>query len=459
MVGINSPGEGQYIHGMYTFQAIAMDDVGVSQVMITVTNTDTTTVVIDNVPMGYNSASGHYELSLDTMILVDGNYEVSCMAYDMAGHSSTATTVAFMIDNTAPVLTITSPHDGDLLTGTVSIEVVAEDTFLSGVMYNVDDAGWVDIDVDWDTSALADGAHTVMVKAMDEPGHYVMQTIEVTTDNTEPGLYAVMVPENDEHVGASFFVSVDAMDMVGLEMVTYHFGNLSTVMMFVNKETGFYEADITTTHLEDGDNKLYITATDSAGFSTQIERNIFVDNSGPVIEFVEPKDGDTVDADWKFIVTITDDTEIESVFIRIDKEDWLEMKEKDGQYMYTWNTRLVYNGKYDIDVKAVDTLGNEAEESITVEVDNFPLLGFIIFIIGLVLFLTLMVVSWVRGSKPKKEKKKKKKKGEPETSFEDLEPEQPQEMTEEVEVDMGGGEEGIPDDLGYLPPPKSEEEL
>jgi hypothetical protein len=298
-----------------------------------------------------------------------------------------------------------------------------------------------------------------MVKAMDEPGHYVMQTIEVTTDNTEPGLYAVMVPENDEHVGASFFVSVDAMDMVGLEMVTYHFGNLSTVMMFVNKETGFYEADITTTHLEDGDNKLYITATDSAGFSTQIERNIFVDNSGPVIEFVEPKDGDTVDADWKFIVTITDDTEIESVFIRIDKEDWLEMKEKDGQYMYTWNTRLVYNGKYDIDVKAVDTLGNEAEESITVEVDNFPLLGFIIFIIGLVLFLTLMVVSWVRGSKPKKEKKKKKKKGEPETSFEDLEPEQPQEMTEEVEVDMGGGEEGIPDDLGDLPPPKSEEEL
>jgi hypothetical protein len=436
-VGINSPVEGQFLHGTYTFQAIAMDDVGVAEVMMTVTNTDTSAVLINNVPLGYNSATGYYEYTLDTMTLMDGNYSVSCMSYDMAGHASTVATVDFMIDNTMPVLTIVIPHDGDLLTGTISIEVEATDMFLAAVMYNVDDAGWVDIDVDWDTTALADGAHVVAVKAMDEPGHYVMQTIEVKTDNTAPGIYPVSIPMDNEHVGASFFVSVEAKDTMDLDMVTYHFDTMSAVMLFVNKETGFYEAEITTTHLSDGNHDFTLTATDMAGHTSTDARTLFVDNTGPDIMINYPKkSGDMVKGGVRFKVTVTDDTEVESVHIRIDKGDWMEMKMKkgeDGVYTYIWNSRPEYNGEYDVDFKAEDTLGNENEASTMVGVDNFPWIPFIVFIVGLVVMIILMVVFWPRGKK----KKKKAAPEPPEESYEETPPPPPPAPESLSEEDMG----------------------
>jgi predicted RNA-binding Zn-ribbon protein involved in translation (DUF1610 family) len=99
---------------------------------------------------------------------------------------------------------------------------------------------------------------------------------------------------------------------------------------------------------------------------------------------------------------LTDATGIKTVQISIDKGDWKDMKEEDGKYVYNWNSRKFYNGKYDVDVRAVDTLGNEAKASSDIKVDNFPMLVFLIFIIVLVIFLVLMIVSW--GRKPKSKK-------------------------------------------------------
>jgi hypothetical protein len=476
-VNINTPLEEQFLEGVFTFQVKAVDEVGIDEVLITVANNDTSTTIIDSVPIGYNSATGYYEYTLDTSILEDGNYSLSCMAYDMSGQDSGIEAVNFNVDNNPPILSVQSPLDGELVTGSVIIEAEAEDVFLESIMWRVDGSGWVDINDQWNTDYLEDGAHDLEIKATDEAGHEVSQLFEIITDNNAPELYFVSMPESGEHVGASFFIQVEAMDMLYIQEVSYKIDNLSSVRMFMNIATGFYEATVVTDSsgldLSDGNHDISITAVDSADLETVITRTIYVDNSGPDISEIKPKG--TVGGDVKFTVTVTDDTGVSHVMIRIDSGAWKEMQKGSGNtYTYTWNSRQIYNGKYDVDIKAVDTLGNEGKESATVKVDNMPWLGIIVFVVVLVVLLVLMMISSRKKKKPKRESKVEEKPEEAETPTEEEVPPPPEKATmvdlgeeaEEVEEVVEEGEdpsskspvELYEDEMDKLAPPTPEEE-
>jgi hypothetical protein len=368
-------------------------------------------VVINDIPIGYNSGTGYYEYTIDTTAFVDGNYTFECTATDITGQGSGTLAVDFSIDNNAPVLMIISPLEGQLLSGPMYIQAYATDVFSTDVSYNVDGSGWVDIMVQWDTSDLEDGTHTLSIMAMDAAGHMVVETLNVMTDNNGPEIFAVSIPETDERVGRNFLIQVDVRDAMSVSEVTYRFDTRDSVRMFVNKETDFYEAMIDTVEeglTTDGEYTLYVEAVDTAGHSTEINRVINLDTTGPQITMTRPSSGQKVKDDVNFMVTVIDGADVEEVYIRIDKGPWMEMSSQEGSdtYTYTWNSRMVYNGEYDVDFKAVDGLGNENEKTYTVNVDNFPMTIFLIFIIGLVVFLILMAVSWRKG--PKKAPKEKK---------------------------------------------------
>ncbi|UCE35975.1 MAG: hypothetical protein JSW00_10445 [Thermoplasmata archaeon] len=403
-IAILNPVNNQFLSDDFTFRIRAEDMVGLSDVRITITNTDSAETVVDDISIILNEVSGHYEYTLDTMTLADGNYSITATSYDISGKDSGASTVNFMVDNNAPKLMLTAPLNGELLTGSVAIDVDYSDVFLVDMVYRIDGGAWVDLSTAWDTSLVNDGAHTIDIKLTDKAGHMATQTVSVKTDNTAPDLYPVYWPT--ENVASSFHIQMYAMDAVELVEVTYQINNLTSVRMFENKAIGFYEAEIVVDSsglgLPDGDHELKIMATDSVDLSTQISTTITVDNTGPTITISEPAKGKTVEGDVKFIVELTDATGIDVVQIRIDKGEWIDMKEEDGKYVYNWNSRKAYNGKYDVDVKAVDTLGNEAVGSSEIKVDNFPMLAFLVFIVILVILVVLMVISWSKG--PKKEK-------------------------------------------------------
>ena len=341
----------------------------------------------------------------------------------------------------------------------------------------------MDISSAWNTAGVRDGTHILEIKAMDETGNYVIHAIEVWTDNSGPVIYAVTLPNNNTRVDGSFFVQLYVVDTIGVAEVSYNFGESEKVMLFENKATGFYEAEIITCSdgldLNDGAHDLTITAMDTVGLSTQITRSLIVDNTGPEINIQSPTPSETASGDFEFFVIVDDNAGVENVYIRIDKGEWTEMKkEGDDSYTYTWNTRKVYNGKYDVDFKAMDALGNENTESTTVKVDNFPMLAFIIFIVVLIIFLILMVVSWSKGAKPEYPVSKEK---EPEMPKEEEEVPPPPEkatmvtLSDEEEIDeiieeLGEGEtpgppprlepseELVEDETDKMAPPEPEED-
>ncbi|UCG70807.1 MAG: hypothetical protein JSV09_07370 [Thermoplasmata archaeon] len=457
-VAILNPVENQFLHDDFTFKVRAKDDVGLADVRITIQNLDSTDIIVDDISIILNEVSGHYEYKMDTMTLDDGNYSIMATSYDISGKDSDDVTVNFMVDNHAPILMLIAPLNGELLTGSVEIEAEYSDVFLVDMVYRVDGGAWVDLDTAWDTTDVNDGTHTIEIKLTDEAGHVTTQMVTVDTDNHGPDLYPVTLPEDDTHVGASFFTQVFARDAIGSVDVFYKFDEMEPVRMFENKATGFFEAEIVTDSsgldLEDGNHNLTITATDSVNTPTEISRKIFVDNTGPTINLEKPKKAKTVSGNVRFIVTLTDDTGIDSVYIRIDKRQWKEMREEDGQYIYNWNSRKIYNGKYDVDIKASDTLGNEMEGSSDIKVDNFPMIPFIVFIIVLVVLLVFMVVNWTKGPKTKRPKKAEKEPIESEIVMEEPAPEEIEESAEEIDNLIEGLEDKESD---VSPEPQAEE--
>jgi hypothetical protein len=312
----------------------------------------------------------------------------------------------------------------------------------------VDGGGWFDIATPWDTTLIRDGAHTIDFMVTDEAGHMTTSVIEVRSDNNGPDIFVVYMPAEDSRVGSSFMVAVEVVDIHEISEVSYSFGSNSSTRMFMNIGTGFYEATLVTEGLDDEPYTLVITAEDIAGQSSSFSRQLIVDNTGPSIEILKPT-SEKVEGNVEFVIEVTDLAGVAHVYLSIDKGPWLELRQNaDGNYIFNWNSKGIVNGKYDVDVKAEDTLGNEHITSTTVTVDNFPIVGFMIFLIVLIILVVLMVVSLSKGKKPKSKAPKEDTFPEPEIK-DDEEPAQSEEvldlddLKDDLEVDLKSTDEFI----------------
>ncbi|MHA1686729.1 MAG: lamin tail domain-containing protein [Candidatus Heimdallarchaeaceae archaeon] len=89
-------------------------------------------------------------------------------------------------DTTPPTVTITSPSDGETVSGTIHITVSASDSsginayeiYIDGVLVASSNSYY------WDTTAYSDGTHTILAKAQDNAGNWGEDTINVTVDNS-----------------------------------------------------------------------------------------------------------------------------------------------------------------------------------------------------------------------------------------------------------------------------------
>ncbi|MDW5562250.1 MAG: carboxypeptidase regulatory-like domain-containing protein [Methanomassiliicoccus sp.] len=170
-----------------------------------------------------DSTVGRYWLSVDggafvdhhnaTSFLVtglaDGEHNVTLKAEDYAGNWN-STYVEFEIDATAPVVTITAPVDG---VHTVAREATVEWTAyeagsgLDRTEYSVDGGAFiVTTDLSLELTDLADGEHTVTVRAVDMAGNVGEATVHIVVDTAAPT--AVIEPSGDDaSVNAAIIVT------------------------------------------------------------------------------------------------------------------------------------------------------------------------------------------------------------------------------------------------------------
>lgn len=183
-VNMTSPTNGTTVSGTIAISATAMDEVGVSRVEFyrggVFINSNTT---------------APFSIPFDTTTVANGSTSFSAKAYDAAGNIGNSSSVSVTVNNTvtditAPVVTVTSPKNGTVITAkTSSVTVKGSATDNSGTISKIEvyinntlksSASSNSISYRWTTKGLAQGTYNITLKAYDAAGNIGQSSVSVT---------------------------------------------------------------------------------------------------------------------------------------------------------------------------------------------------------------------------------------------------------------------------------------
>ncbi|MCE5213639.1 MAG: Ig-like domain-containing protein [Methanobacterium sp.] len=402
--------------GPYTITATAYDNLGHSSTdsinvyvdntgpMVDITNPTNNAFLNGNVPVDVNasdfeSGMDYVEFYMNSVLLytdsyggdgwnfnwdtssINGNYTITVVAYDILGNSSSDSIDAH-IDNIGPSVSINSPVDGSLVNGNVNIDAYAFDgdnTWSIGVDYvefstssgysyidNNGADGWSCI---WDASGL-NGPYTITATAYDYLGNNSSYTMTLYTDSTSPTV-VVWYPGDGATVSGNIDILVNASDFEsGMNYVEFY---VDSVLIGTDSDgpdfAGNWSCNWDTTILLDGSYTITAVAYDMVGYYVTDNITVTVDNTGPTVVITDPSDGSSVSGVVNIIATASDVSGVSHVQFSTPSGEYTDSDGTDG-WSCSWNTLGLIDGSYSITATAYDTLGNSANYTINLDVDN-----------------------------------------------------------------------------------------
>ena len=302
--------------------------------------------------------------------LADGQHTMTVRAVDNAGNYKDATVVftvsTYVADTTPPSLTITSPANGATIADKhATITWSASDA--SGIAYYDimrDGGNWVQLpssQTSYTTvDALAQGSHTVTVRAVDGVGNYrdvtTVFTVGTAADTTPPSL-TITSPANgatiaDKHATITWSAS-DASGIAYYQIVR----DGGAWVQLPSGQTSY----TTVNELADGTHTVTVRAVDNAGNYKDVTTVFTVsttaaDTTPPSLTIISPTYGATVTATHPTISwTASDASGIAYYQIIRDGGNWVRLSS--GQTSYTTVDALA-QGSHTVTVRAVDGVGN-----------------------------------------------------------------------------------------------------
>ena len=274
----------------------------------------------------YNDGTGKYEATVTAPATSsypkEGHYyPVQIKAEDDAGnvttvddkHSTLGESLRLkVVEKVAPTITITSPTSGAFLdnstpqitfTVTDNDSGVAEGTIklsIDGTEYTTE-VTKTPMDGGYNCSytptvALGDGEHTITVNASDNDGNAATaQSVTITVDTVPPTLSITAPAEGLVTNTAELTVTGTTNDATSKPVTVTINGEPVTV-----ETDGSFSKAIT---LTPGANQITVIATDKAGKSTTVTRNVTLDTGAPVIQSVSIVPN-PVDAGATYIISV-----------------------------------------------------------------------------------------------------------------------------------------------------------
>ena len=176
-------------------------------------------------------------------------------------------------DTIAPTTSITSPSNGATVSGTTTVSASASDNVaVTSVEFYVDGAlaatdTTAPYSFSWNTTAVADGSHSLSSKAYDGAGNSGSSaSVSVTVDNSIPAdttnpTTAITSPSNGATVSGTTTVSASASDNVGVTKVEFYVDGA----LAATDTSSPYSFSWNTTAATNGAHSLSSKAYDAAG--------------------------------------------------------------------------------------------------------------------------------------------------------------------------------------------------
>ena len=331
----------------------------------------------------------------------DGNYQVA-LTVSLASDPtiSQREVVKVTLDNTLPVIDISSPQDQVFLQDPQTIEgSLGDDNIATYSLVLEDENGVV-----WEEQGaqsrldyvftligdLVDGTYSLTTTVTDQAENLSSNTIAFVVDKTAPGLL-IQSPQNGELFGGvnDLVQIIGNLEEVNLDHFVLRYGagnepslwtelvagdvlpnNDELASLTVGKDAG----------ISDGIYTLSLLAIDKAGWESEVRVGFEVDNTPPEVTFLAPMAGGYVTQPLAIIGSVLDQNLREySVSVSpgdcIDAYKWQTLATSysvvNNGDLASWKI-LPSDGKYCLDIEAEDANDFVAKQNIDVQVDTLP---------------------------------------------------------------------------------------
>lgn len=284
-----------------------------------------------------------------TPTLTDGSHQFVVKATDAAGNPGTAMTT-WTIDTGAPVVTITGGPAGTVKQTTASIPFTVTGTAVS-IQCQLDTGAFAACTSPYNLTGLADGSHTVTVKATDAASNSGSDFLTWTVDTTAPVVTITSQPPANTNVNP---VTV-AFTVTG--------GAISTTCAIDGGAAASCTSPFTAS-LADGAHAIVVTATDFVGNAQSKTASFTLDTVAPTVTITSAPGALT--NQQKPPIAFATAGSPSAVTCQIDAGAFAACTSP-----FAPATALA-DGSHTITVKVVDLAGNASMDSTTFTVDATP---------------------------------------------------------------------------------------
>lgn len=371
-VSITAPTEGATVGGAVGVTASASDNVGVVGVQFK----------LDGANLGAEDMTSPYSISWDSTAVANGSHTLTAIARDAAGNttiSSTRTVVVFNPDVAPPAVSLTAPTDNATVTGALNVTANAADNVgVAGVQFLLDDSNFGAEDVtspysvNWDTTSVANGKHTLAAIARDAAGNQTVAatvTVNVNNDLAPPSV-SLTAPADGTTIAGTVSVTANASDNVGVVGVQF---KLDGANLGAEDTAAPYAVAWDTSPVANGSHVLTAVARDAFGnsaTSSSVTITVYNDFLPPTVSLSNPADGATVSGTLAVTAEASDNTAVIGVQLKLDGAN-LGAELTAPPYSMNWDTTAASNGSHTLTAIARDAAGNQTTSTpITITVFN-----------------------------------------------------------------------------------------
>lgn len=314
-------------------------------------NLENVTLYVDDLAIDTWTATGIHVSAWDTTASLDGTSTVEAKVFDKAGNSMEYS-VEVVVDNTPPTAEITSPVNDAYVSGTVYVNLTADDENLESAMLMLDGEDIADVTgavyYQWDTLDAMDGRHILMLEAVDKAGNVKRSIVTVVIDNTNP-VAMITSPKNGAVISGNITIAFLTFDI-----------NLKNTTIVLD-EVIFNATDATALTFDartllDGNYTVRLIAFDAAENRNEAEITIIVDNTSPAVAITAPTDNAQLQGIVNVNFTVSDD-HLASAFLYLDDTAF----DITATTFFQWNTSELGDGLHTMRIVAVDSAGNTKE--------------------------------------------------------------------------------------------------
>ena len=364
---IVSPPAGLTVSGDVQIIVSANDNRAMKEVALSINGTYVTT--IEQPPFFYI-----WDTSVEQE---DAEHTISVVLIDLAGNEAPLNPISVVVDNIAPAdinpptVIIMSPVAGQELSGTIDIEVIANDNtginyieyYIDGQSYSVDSIPpYIQ---EWDTETAEDDMeHIIAAVGYDNEGNSTLATpIAVYVDNQDDIAPSGQIqnPIPGQTVNGTISIEITATDNIGVDNVELSINGIprDTLSDFPY----VYDWD-TSQEIDDQSHVISAVVSDTSGNIgfippvSVIVDNQINDSTPPTGLISNPISGQTVSGTVEITVLAQDDYGIENITFFIDGINI--SNDNTAPYSYAWDTTVLENGsEHTISASITDVVGHQ----------------------------------------------------------------------------------------------------